>query len=544
MSSFRRNRSHTQVPISALPIELTSGITILIGKSLCCGLERVPVGRGIVFGATRIQKRRMRFSFVTNAAAVVAGLTLSCLVASSVAVAKRAAVPLPDVNPNRSILPVRSPIAAGAPGAKEAKASEEQKASEEKKLFDARGALEPLLKYKLAKKDRDNLKSAINAVYKGRYPAALGAMKRISDRSAHKLALWYYYRSSGLHAKAADIEAFRIANPHWPGQTRLKHNAERSLFVNRASTPAIKAFFAESGPNTGGGKAALAAMHLAEGEKAKAKAKIGEAWRNYILTKKIEKLILERFPGMLTDADHKTRVDKLLYQDRKSKIASALRAASHLSKAEQKKIAARVAIVRRSKTAGKLLKDIPAEPMKADIGFYFSRIQWLRRRDKDKEAWELLQATPNEPSQLLDLNEWWIERRVNARRALNAGHPETAYEIASNHGPITGKHYAEAQFLAGWIMLRFLDQHENAEKHFLALRTSALTPKQIARAEYWLGPRPPRRSAAWTKRQPIMPMPRDIPSPIMVSLPATRSAITIECFGSRSIRRQSRQRRR
>lgn len=414
----------------------------------------------------------MRFWSATSIAVAAAGSLLIGLAASTTAAAKRAAVPLPDINPRRAILPIRAPKLTEA---------------EKKNSFDAHAALKPLLTYKLTKKDHANLKSAISAVYKGRYPAALGTMKRIKDKDARKFALWYYYRSGGLHAKAAEIEAFRIANPHWPGQTRLRQNAERSLFVNKASAATIKAFFAQSAPETGAGKAALAAMHLADGEKAMAQSKISEAWRNYTLTRKIEKLILERFPGMLSETDHKARVDKLLYKDRKSRIASALRAASHLSKIEQKKIAARVAVVQRSRAAGKLLKAIPAASTEADIGFYFSRIQWLRRRDKDQEAWELLRATPNEPLQLLDLNEWWVERRVNARRALNAGHAEIAYEIAGNHGPITGRHYAEAQFLAGWIALRFLDQHEDAEKHFLALRTSALTPKQIARAEYWLG---------------------------------------------------------
>jgi hypothetical protein len=37
-------------------------------------------------------------------------------------------------------------------------------------------------------------------------------MKRIKDAHARKLALWYYYRSRGLDAKAKDIEAFRVAN--------------------------------------------------------------------------------------------------------------------------------------------------------------------------------------------------------------------------------------------------------------------------------------------------------------------------------------------
>jgi soluble lytic murein transglycosylase len=176
-----------------------------------------------------------------------------------------------------------------------------------------------------------------------------------------------------------------------------------------------------------------------------------------------------------------------LFKDRKGKIPAVMRTAALLPKKEQKKIDTRVAVVRRLRAAKKLLEGIPEEDAKGDVGLYFSRIQWLRRHDREEEAWTLMRATPNEPSLLLDLNEWWIERRINVRNALKAGHPEIAYEIASQHEPITGKYYAEAEFLAGWIALRFLKRPDDALKHFIALRTSALRPKVIARAEYWLG---------------------------------------------------------
>ncbi len=407
---------------------------------------------------------------------LVAGLLASSPANGAAAAAKRATIPLPDVNPKRA--------GNGEPGAQ---AQDQAVPAPKKKAFDAAAALKPILEFNLSKHDRTALKSAISAVYKHRYPDARAQIKRLKHPAAKKLAYWYYFRSSGLDAKAADIEAFRVANPQWPGHRRLRRNAERALFLNRSDARTIRAFFADSRPQTGAGNAALAAMHLAAGEKGKAKALIAEAWRNHNLNGKIEKAILAKFGGMLDAADHKARVDRLLYQDRKSKVAAALRTASLLPKAELKKIKARVAVVQRQKTAAKLLAAIPDAHTKDDIGFYFSRIQWLRRHDKEEEAWTRLRDAPNEPGQLLDLDEWWVERRINCRGALNAGHPEIAYAIARDHGPLSGKYYAEAEFLAGWIALRFLGKADDARKHFLALRTSARTPKPIARGEYWLG---------------------------------------------------------
>ncbi|HDL16298.1 MAG TPA: lytic transglycosylase domain-containing protein, partial [Rhizobiales bacterium] len=77
-------------------------------------------------------------------------------------------------------------------------------------------------------------------------------------------------------------------------------------------------------------------------------------------------------------------------------------------------------------------------------------------------------------------------RRINCRNALNAGQAEIAYEIAKNHGPLTGQYYYEAEFLAGWIALQFLGKPEIAQQHFLALRTASSGPKTTAKSEYWL----------------------------------------------------------
>ena len=113
--------------------------------------------------------------------------------------------------------------------------------------------------------------------------------------------------------------------------------------------------------------------------------------------------------------------------------------------------------------------------------------QWRRRNKKEKEAWELLLQAPTDPKLLVDLDEWWIERRIHTRNALNKSYPEVAYAIARDHGPASNKHLVDAEFMAGWIALRFLKQPETALKHFEVLRGAAKGPKVIARAEYWLG---------------------------------------------------------
>jgi soluble lytic murein transglycosylase len=62
-----------------------------------------------------------------------------------------------------------------------------------------------------------------------------------------------------------------------------------------------------------------------------------------------------------------------------------------------------------------------------------------------------------------------------------------AYQTAAEHGLEGGSAYVDAEFLAGWIALRFLDDRETALLHFLRLHDWATHPMSRARAAYWAG---------------------------------------------------------
>ena len=81
-------------------------------------------------------------------------------------------------------------------------------------------------------------------------------------------------------------------------------------------------------------------------------------------------------------------------------------------------------MLRRGGNAGTLLDQLGPKAVEADAGLRFNHIQWLRRT-KDKErrerAWKMLLDAPSEPNLLLDLNNWWTDRRIACRGALNDG---------------------------------------------------------------------------------------------------------------------------
>lgn len=377
---------------------------------------------------------------------------------------------MPDVVPAPDINPQRDPNVVVAP----------------EPALDYPAVLKPLLSYELSSADESRMRFVMR--HNGSVDETAA---KISDPAVRAFALWYRYKhtkSSSLDAEA--VEQFRLTHPNWPGQDDLREKAETSLFLTDASPERIKAFFAKSAPQTGAGKAALASIYFEEGKEKAAQDLIVSAWRDHKLNEDVEKKILDKYGDKLTDDHHRSRIDVLLYPDKASAASAALRIAKLLPEAERKKVDARIAVIKRNDNAGKLLDALPDNAVEEDIGLRFNNIQWLRRT-KDKEqrllAWKLLLDAPLEPNVLLDLNEWWIERRVNVRAALNDGHPRTAYQIAAKHGLETGDDYIEAEFLAGWVALRYLNEPNTALRHFLALRRAATDSRNIARGEYWLG---------------------------------------------------------
>ena len=58
-------------------------------------------------------------------------------------------------------------------------------------------------------------------------------------------------------------------------------------------------------------------------------------------------------------------------------------------------------------------------PARGDAGYIFARVQWLRKDNKPEEAGKLILTAPKDPEALVDLDQWWLERRLLVRKLLD-----------------------------------------------------------------------------------------------------------------------------
>ena len=333
--------------------------------------------------------------------------------------------------------------------------------------------------------DLQALNSVIELVRRRRISDASQAEATIGDPVARKLAEWLILRSSDNGATVERYRAFFTANPGWPSQTFFRRRAEAALWDDRRNDATVLSYFQNEAPLSTKGRLVLARVLLTRGDRAGAERLVREAWRDDDISAALESAILDRFGALLRPADHKARMDILLYED--NERAAAMRAAHRLGSAQVALAKARIAVSRRASNAKALLDQVP-RGLHDDAGYIFSKIQWLRRQDKIAEAGRLMLRAPRDPARLHDLDEWWIERRVMARELLDIGDNRMAYLVARDAAlPAREVYKTQQQFTAGWIALRFLNDPATATQHFAHIAGRSQNPTALARAGYWLG---------------------------------------------------------
>ena len=349
-------------------------------------------------------------------------------------------------------------------------------------------ALKPLLAYDLSEDDLKNLKEAVRLVQKDDFSAARTVIAKLRDLGAQKLATWYAYRAGAYDASPWEIAEFRESSPLWPDRNELDERVEDALFWRETNPRKVLDYFREHRPISGSGKAALGGALIAAGKADDGAALVREAWRQHMLTPAIEAKLKDVHSALLRPEDHKARLDWLFVKNRKSDLKAIDRLVPLVDKKWEKSVQAQIATIKGDKNAGTLLSKLD-DDVRSDPAILLARIVWARRNDKDDETlWDLLRAAPTDSRKLINPMSWWDYRETQVRAALNAGQPKIAYSLAAGYGGnLPAEELSDAEFLAGWISLRFLDDAKTAHRHLLASAAAGGLPKHRARGSYWLG---------------------------------------------------------
>ena len=294
-----------------------------------------------------------------------------------------------------------------------------------------------------------------------------------------KLVTWMEYRAPGSRASFGEISQFLADNPDWPDSRALRRNAENGIGLSRPPADVL-AWFDKTPPSSGGGRIAQISALETLGRNSEAQAAARAAWRDANFTEGEERDFLSRFRKLLTHDDHAARLDRLIWDGR---VFDARRLLRLVDSDTQALANARLALRRLDPGIDGALKRVPAA-LQNNPGLLYERLRWRRIKGRDMEARDMLD---HPPSDLVRPEMWWDERSIQVRRALANGEASVAYRLASRNGLSRGAAFADAEFLSGWIALRFLGDSTGALKHFEALHANVTFPVSLARGAYWAG---------------------------------------------------------
>lgn len=267
-----------------------------------------------------------------------------------------------------------------------------------------------------------------------------------------------------------NLSAFIKAHPSWPNINILRQKIEESDFKN-CKEQDILAWFKAYPPQSNIGKKKYISL-LGNGE---VKTKyIKEIWHEGDFSSLEQNKFLAQYGNVLDAKDHKIRIDYLLFND---KADQAFRQLPNIS--SQLKNLYLTKIQMQQRKSYKVEHDYYK-----DLGFLYNMASIYETKDNEEGVIKTLAAASlikNKNQQYL-----WKMKVKFIRPLIQKGSYYTAYLFASTHGNVSAKEYSEAEWLAGWIALQFLNKPQLAVTHFTNMYNKVKLPISLSRGSYWL----------------------------------------------------------
>ncbi len=339
----------------------------------------------------------------------------------------------------------------------------------------------------LSAADHDLFVRAFDAASRGDWAAARSLAGQGQNPTARRLLEWRYAldRDSGatfaeIDAAIKDTEA-KTSAATWPLRGTLQARAEAAIMPEMPAASVV-AWFGAKAPNSSIGKIRLGEALVATGERTRGAALIRAGWAEGSFDTTTELAIAQKDAAYLAPESDHARLDALLWR---GEITAAKREIPRVDAATAEIANARIALASFGLPKAQALVDKLRDS--SDPALLFDWARALRLAERDREAHALLLRIPDSALVRDHAARWWAEVNVQARDALASADPRQALDLVQHAGFAAGDQYAEQQFLAGFIALRFLKDPNTALAAFQKLDAAVSRPISKSRAQYWQG---------------------------------------------------------
>ncbi len=345
--------------------------------------------------------------------------------------------------------------------------------------------VQPAYAKQISDQDAKTAKAVYKAIDRNRFKDALKLTRRVKNPDLVRVLVWSYLTAANTPAKFKDVKAFLDSHDGWPSRKAMLKRAEETM-PSRFTAAEVMAWFDEmGGPVSTIGRVRKAEAQVKLGLTDQAHKAFRDIWITGNFTKSQEKNFYRKHRKIITKADHIARLDRLIWEER---YWPARRQIWKVDNKNRKLAIARLWLMKEEGNVDKAIRDLQkiAPELADNPGLVYERMRWRRRKGRTEAAADLLKDAAGDP---IRPDKWWKERAILARSLLQKDKPKKAYDITSGHG-LTAEdaaQYSEAEWISGWIALRFLNDPDRAYQHFQRMLSSVKFPISVARGAYWSG---------------------------------------------------------
>ncbi|MEP3112335.1 lytic transglycosylase domain-containing protein [Nisaea sp.] len=320
---------------------------------------------------------------------------------------------------------------------------------------------------------------AFTLATKGKWRAVADVPREPSRPKLEKVLTWMRLRDPASGAGFEEVASFLKAHPGWPDRWKMISRAEY-LMPDDLPLSAQKSWFNAITPQTAAGRLKYLKTLENDADRTDLTEKTRAYWHETPFGRSDHWAFLKRYRSLLSADDHWIRLDRMLWR---GSISSARRVLPLVAKDKRNLALARMQLRTQSPGVDGAINRVP-DGLRSDPGLQYERLRWRHRKGRKEDALELLwsvQADQQFPAL------WWRERSRQIRYALDDDRKEDAYLLSAAHIQQTGLSFAEAEWHAGWIALRFAAKPVEALQAFEKLYDGVSTSISLARAGYWAG---------------------------------------------------------
>jgi soluble lytic murein transglycosylase len=319
----------------------------------------------------------------------------------------------------------------------------------------------------------------IRLIMNKNWAAARENVMRSGNPVLYKFYEWSLYRENLKNLPYERIVSFINQNPLWPDKDEMMATAERNMPNNLAAADILSWFDAHP-PVTGEGIERLFHSSLTLGKPVTLT--INSSWPTASMDVKTQYDIMSQYGNLISQSAHQERIDRLL---KLQSYTLARGLAKFLGKGFPQLVEARIALQEGRRDGEDLIYTVP-KSLQNDAGLLLERIKLLRKNDNNTGAASLLDKLVLSSERPFS-EDLWKERNIIVRRLIEDKNYLKAYHLASRHGTHKGTSFAEAEWLSGWLALRFLNRPDIAYQHFTQMYSKVETAISKARGAYWAG---------------------------------------------------------